>query len=141
MELTKGEGVDVVLNSLAGEAIDKNFSILRPLGRYIEIGLIDIYKNRKVGMRPLRENISLFAVDLSRIFDQRADFPRVPLNQVLALFASNDLHPLPHRVFPITRLVAAFRHMAQAKHVGKLVVSITNNEGLPVQLAARAGSD
>ena len=140
LDLTDGEGVDLVLNSLSGDAIDKNLSILRPLGRYIEIGLIDIYKNRKVGMRPLRENISLFAVDLSRIFDQRADFPRLLLNQVLALFSSNDLRPLSHRVFPIGRLVEAFRNMAQAKHVGKLIVSICNNEGLPVQHAARVSS-
>src|ERR1700694_5438239 len=36
LELTDGEGVDLVLNSLAGEAIDKNLSILRSLGRYVE---------------------------------------------------------------------------------------------------------
>jgi NADPH:quinone reductase-like Zn-dependent oxidoreductase len=140
LELTKGEGVDLVLNSLAGEAIDKNLSILRPFGRYIEIGLIDIYRNRKLGMRPLRENISLFAVDLSRIFDQRADLPRSLLKQVLGSFASHELHPLPHRVFPITRLVDAFRNMAQARHVGKLIVSIGDHEGLPVQQAPRASS-
>ncbi len=64
MGLTDGEGVDIVLNSLSGEAIDKNLSILRPCGRFIEIGKTDIYKNRKIGMRPLRKNISVFAVDL-----------------------------------------------------------------------------
>ena len=68
LELTEGEGVDLVLNSLAGEAIDKSLSILRPFGRFIEIGKTDIYKNRKIGMRPLRKNISLFAVDLSQRF-------------------------------------------------------------------------
>ena len=64
LKLTEGEGVDLVLNSLAGEAIDKSLSILRPFGRFIEIGKTDIYKNRKIGMRPLRKNISVFVVDL-----------------------------------------------------------------------------
>ena len=64
LDLTDGEGVDLVLNSLAGEAIDKSLSILRPYGRFIEIGKTDIYKNRKIGMRPLRKNISMFVVDL-----------------------------------------------------------------------------
>ena len=44
LKLTEGEGVDVVLNSLSGEAIDKSLSILRPFGRFIEIGKTDIYK-------------------------------------------------------------------------------------------------
>jgi hypothetical protein len=140
MELTKGEGVDLVLNSLAGEAIDKNLSILRPLGRYIEIGLIDIYKNRRIGMRPLRENISFFAVDLSRILDHRTEIPQSLLQQVLGRFEGDDLRPLPHRVFPVVRLVDAFRNMAQAKHVGKLVVSIKDCEGLQLEQAARANS-
>src|SRR6185312_6341142 len=140
MELTKGEGVDLVLNSLAGEAIDKNLSILRPLGRYIEIGLIDIYKNRRIGMRPLRENISFFAVDLSRILDHRTEIPQSLLQQVLGRFEGDDLRPLPHRVFPVVRLVDAFRNMAQAKHVGKLVVSIKDCEGLQLEQAARASS-
>ena len=64
LKLTDGEGVDLVLNSLSGEAIDKSLSILRPVGRFIEIGKTDIYKNRKIGMRPLRKNISMFVVDL-----------------------------------------------------------------------------
>ena len=64
LALTEGEGVDLVLNSLAGDAIDKGLSILRPYGRFIEIGKTDIYKNRKIGMRPLRKNISMFVVDL-----------------------------------------------------------------------------
>jgi acyl transferase domain-containing protein/ubiquinone/menaquinone biosynthesis C-methylase UbiE/acyl carrier protein len=140
LELTKSEGIDLVLNSLAGEAIDKNLSILRPFGRYIEIGLVDIYKNRKMGMRPLRENISIFAVDLSRIFVQPTDLCRSLLTQVLGLFASDDLRPLPHRVFPITRLVDALRHMAQAKHVGKLIISIRNSEGLRLPPVSRASS-
>jgi acyl transferase domain-containing protein/NADPH:quinone reductase-like Zn-dependent oxidoreductase/acyl carrier protein len=140
MELTEGEGVDLVLNSLAGEAIDKNLSILRPLGRYIEIGLVDIYKNRRIGMRPLRENISLFAVDLSRVFDQRPDLASSLLRQVLRRIQCGDLHALPHRVFPVARLVDALRTMAQAKHVGKLIVSIKDAEGLQVERAARADS-
>jgi NADPH:quinone reductase-like Zn-dependent oxidoreductase/acyl carrier protein len=138
MALTNSEGVDLVLNSLTGQAIDKNLSILRPLGRYIEIGLIDIYKNRRIGMRPLRENITLFAVDLSRAFDQRIDLARSLLAKVMARFADKDLRPLPHRVFPIARLADAFRTMAQAKHVGKLVISINDSKGLEVEQVARA---
>ncbi len=138
MALTHGEGVDIVLNSLTGETIDKNFAVLRPFGRYVEIGLVDIYKNRKIGMRLLRENISVFAVDLGRAFDQRLDLPRSALQPVLDHFAEGQLHPLPHRVIPVTRVVDAFRNMTQGKHIGKMVVAIDEHEGLPVEEQPRA---
>ncbi len=133
LKLTDGEGVDLVLNSLAGEAIDKSFSILRPYGRFIEIGKTDIYKNRKIGMRPLRNNISLFAVDLGGIFVQSGDLRGSVLREVLELFASNDLRPLPYRVFSVARIADAFRYMAQAKHVGKLIISLKDAAGLHVE--------
>ena len=130
LKLTGGEGVDLVLNSLAGEAIDKSLSLLRPYGRFIEIGKSDIYKNRKIGMRPLRKNISLFAVDLASIFGQRPELARSLLRELLGRFASNELHPLPYRVFPVAGVADAFRYMAQAKHVGKLIISMKDSSGL-----------
>src|SRR5262249_42851880 len=68
------------------------------------------------------------------------ELPRSLLQQVLARFDCNDLHPLPHRVFPVARVVEAFRNMAQAKHVGKLVVSIDDREGLQLKPTAQASS-
>jgi acyl transferase domain-containing protein/acyl carrier protein/ubiquinone/menaquinone biosynthesis C-methylase UbiE len=133
MSLTRGEGIDIVLNSLAGEAIDKNLSILRANGRFIEIGKVDIYKNRKLGMGPLAKSISLFAVDLTNAWAQRVDLPRSLMTELLARFSSNDLRPLPYRVFPVADISDAFRYMAQAKHVGKLIISMKDSCGLEVE--------
>ena len=82
--MTGGEGVDLVLNSLAGEAIDKSLSIVRACGRFVEIGKIDIYKNRKIGMRPLRNNISLFCRGLEQRVQQWPDLAQSLLREVLA---------------------------------------------------------
>ncbi len=133
MVSTNGEGVDLVLNSLAGEAIDKNFSILRAGGQFIEIGKVDIYKNRKIGMRLLRNNISLFVVDLNTDATNRwKDGYLSAYREVLERCASDELRPLPHRAFPVARIADAFRTMARAKHVGKLVVSMQDPAGLQV---------
>jgi NADPH:quinone reductase-like Zn-dependent oxidoreductase len=37
LELTDGAGVDVVLNSLAGEAINRNLRVLKPFGHFATI--------------------------------------------------------------------------------------------------------
>jgi phthiocerol/phenolphthiocerol synthesis type-I polyketide synthase C len=129
MRLTKGEGVDVVLNSLAGEALARNFRVLKPFGRYLEIGKRDIYANRKVGLRPFRNNVSFFVIDADTLLIQRSDLAARLMREVIELFERRELRPLPHRSFPISRAVEAFRQMQQSRHIGKLV--ITMDEAAP----------
>src|SRR5436309_14197603 len=50
-------------------------------------------------------------------------------------FENRDLRPLPHQVFPAAHLADAFRHMAQAKHVGKLIVSMQDTTGIQIDKA------
>jgi acyl transferase domain-containing protein/NADPH:quinone reductase-like Zn-dependent oxidoreductase/ubiquinone/menaquinone biosynthesis C-methylase UbiE/acyl carrier protein len=138
LKLTDGEGVDIVLNSLSGEAIDKSLSLLRPYGRFIEIGKTDIFKNRKIGMRVLRRNISVFVADLLGALGARAGLARSMLQEVIARVDCGSLRPLPHRVFPAARAADAFRYMAQAKHIGKLIISMRDNEGLKVENGLRS---
>src|SRR5262249_54815822 len=121
------------LNSLAGDAIDKSISLLRPHGRFIEVGKTDIYNNRKIGMRPLRKNISVFVVDLLGAVETRPELARPLLREVLGRFGGDGLRPLPPRVFPTARAAEAFRDMAQARHIGKLIVSMQDRAGLRVE--------
>ena len=76
MEITNGEGVDAVLNSLAGDFIPKNFSVLKTFGRYMEIGKVDVYGNSKIGLEPLRNNISFFVIDLAQHLQQKPSYGR-----------------------------------------------------------------
>ena len=72
MKITGGVGVDVVLNSLAGEAITKSLQCLRPFGRFLEIGKRDLYANSHIGLRPFRNNLSYFGIDADTLIVERA---------------------------------------------------------------------
>jgi NADPH:quinone reductase-like Zn-dependent oxidoreductase len=65
MKATGGEGIDVVLNSLAGQAINAGLSILRTGGRFVELGRRDIYQNAQLGLRPFQKCLSFLAVELA----------------------------------------------------------------------------
>jgi acyl transferase domain-containing protein/acyl carrier protein len=123
MSLTGGVGVDVVLNSLAGEAITKSLQCLRPFGRFLEIGKRDLYANSRIGLRPFRNNLSYFGIDADTLLIERADFARKLFKRVVEHFAKGELQPLPFQEIPISRASEAFRAMQQSKHVGKLVIS------------------
>ena len=127
MQTTNGQGVDIVLNSLAGEAISKSLEVLGPYGRFVEIGKRDIYQNSRLGLWPFQKNLSYFAVDLDRMSNERPAFLGGLFREVMELFADGSLTPLPHTVFPVSQVAEAFRHMAQARHIGKVVISLDDS--------------
>jgi acyl transferase domain-containing protein/acyl carrier protein len=123
LERTGGRGVDVVLNSLPGEAIPRGIACLADYGRFLEIGKRDIYQNARLGLRPFRKNLSFFAIDLDRMIRDRPALVGSMLRDIVKRVDRGELGPLPHRAWPITEGVEAFRFMQQAKHVGKVVLT------------------
>jgi NADPH:quinone reductase-like Zn-dependent oxidoreductase/acyl carrier protein len=126
--ITGGTGVDLVLNSLAGEFITKGISLLRAGGRFLEIGKVDILQNTQLGLQLLDNNIAFFAIDLSKLIINEPAFIQTLLSEVIGFFSDHAFKPLPLRVFPISEVVDAFRYMAQAKHTGKVVISLEQDE-------------
>ena len=76
MDVTKGRGVDIVLNSLTGRFITQSLKCLAPFGRFVEIGKADIYRNSKLNLERLGENISYFVVDVDRLAVQKPELHR-----------------------------------------------------------------
>jgi NAD(P)-dependent dehydrogenase (short-subunit alcohol dehydrogenase family)/acyl carrier protein len=130
MAITNGEGVDLVLNSLAGEFIPKGISTLRAGGRFLEIGKVDILQNTRLGLQLLDNNIAFFAIDLSKLILNEPALIRALWQEAVSYFTNFAFKPLPLKVFPIAEVVEAFRYMAQAKHIGKVVVSLETDEVL-----------
>ena len=126
---TGGEGVDVVLNSLAGDAIAKNLSILKPFGRFIELGKRDFYADSSLGLKPFRNNISYFGVDADQLLNAKPKLVGVLLQEMMQLFNAGELYPLKYHVFPAAAAVDAFRYMQQSRQLGKIVLEL---DALPV---------
>ncbi|MFG3462635.1 SDR family NAD(P)-dependent oxidoreductase [Streptomyces sp. NPDC047853] len=114
-ERTAGRGVDVVLNALAGEFVDASVRLLTAGGRFVEMGKADVRDPDSVPGRTYR------AFDLSEAGPERIG--RM-LDEVLALFARGVLSLPPVRTFDVRRAPEAFRFMSQARHVGKVVLSL-----------------
>ena len=122
-DCTGGKGVDIVLNSLAGQAMARSMDCLRPFGRFIELGKRDFYANTHVGLRPLRRNLSYFGVDIDQLIGEHEDLARRLFAELIPLFASGELVPLPYRVFDADHIADAFRLMQRSGHIGKIVVT------------------
>jgi acyl transferase domain-containing protein/thioesterase domain-containing protein/acyl carrier protein len=123
-KLTQGAGVDLVLNSLAGDAIAQGLSTLAPGGRFLEIGKRDVYANTAIGLRPFRNNLSMFVIDMGQVMAEQSNTVQNLLQTVLKLFRAGKFQPVPHQTLPVTQAAKAFRLMAQAKHIGKIVLTM-----------------
>ena len=123
MKSTGGRGVDAVLNSLAGEFIAKSLSVLAPFGRFLEIGKVDIYRRSRLELHALRQNIALFVIDLAQHLTLKHPVVVELLADLARSFDAGAYRPLPLTTFPVERAADAFRHMAQARHVGKVVLT------------------
>ncbi|KWF24713.1 type I polyketide synthase [Burkholderia pseudomultivorans] len=128
---TNGEGVDIVLNSLAGEAMVRSIDTLRPFGRFLELGKRDFYENSQIGLRPFRNNISYFGIDADQLMGALPALTTRLFEEVMALFTGGVLHPLPYRAFPAARVEEAFRYMQQARQIGKVLVTYPSGTPAP----------
>jgi amino acid adenylation domain-containing protein len=118
-----GGGLDMVLNSLPGEAIPRGVAALATGGRFLEIGKRDIYADAAIGLHAFRNNIAFFAIDLDQLFKQQPERMGSLLRTLPERFESGALEPLPVTVHPADDTVGAFRSMQQARHIGKIVIS------------------
>ena len=123
MRLSSGEGVDVVLNSLSGEAMERSLGVLRPFGRFLELGKRDFYGNTAVGLRPFRHNISYFGIDADQLPTRRPKLAAKMFGEIADLLRQGALRPLPHRVMGFAEAVDAFRLMQSSGHIGKIVLA------------------
>ena len=132
--ITGGRGVDMVLNSLSGDFIAESFGVLAPGGRFLEMGKIGIWDAARVSAQDpswIYRPFDLAAVALEDPATLVAMFDRL-LEEV----AAGRLVPLPVTVFPMSDAEQAFRFMAQARHIGKIVLS-RENESRRMRFAAR----
>ncbi|MEE3326801.1 MAG: KR domain-containing protein, partial [Myxococcota bacterium] len=126
-ELTDGEGVDVVLNALAGEFIPASMSLLKPFGRFVEIGKKDIYADTQMGLYPFRNNLSYYGVDLGQFSVYRKDDLLKMFERLMLRFSSGELSPSPVREFPLEQSAKGFEYLARTQHIGKVVFTVEQN--------------
>jgi myxalamid-type polyketide synthase MxaB len=119
-QLTHGEGVQVVLNSLTGDYIPASLACLAQGGRFIEIGKIGIWSHAQVAEKRPDVAYHVFALDQS--LTENPQQVQGFLQALMAQFAERRLAPLPYRVFDLVDTRNAFRFMSQARHTGKIVV-------------------
>ena len=133
MRMTQNRGVDVVLNSLAGEGLSATWEWIASFGRFVEIGKRDIHSHSRLDMFQFAKNVSFNAVDIFAMSRECPELVSESLSAVMALVAENKVsasHPLS--THSVSQIEDAFRYMQSGKDVGKIVVDMKKDDQVPV---------
>ncbi|KAK3307247.1 uncharacterized protein B0T15DRAFT_553735 [Chaetomium strumarium] len=135
MRMTKGFGVDVVLNSLAGESLRASWDCIAPCGRMVEIGKADINANASLPMACFAKNALFAGVDLHHIVKdmKRKELAHKLLQKTMDLAREGSIRaPRPLDACDVDAVEDAFRYLASGKNTGRIVIRIdpsTNVQG------------
>jgi len=130
-KVTNDEGVDVVLNSLSGEAIPTSLRLLRPFGRFIEFGKRDQYEDTPMGLNPFLSGLTYAAAHFDVLMLRQPDRCRKLLEEVWRDL--EELPRLPTKTFLASDVSSALQYFSKGVHVGKILVEIDDVPVLPMR--------
>ncbi len=131
LKLTGGEGVDVVLNSLAGDFIAASLAVLRRGGHFLEIGKTGTWTTEQVAA--LGRDIKYSVIFLGEDRQTRPEWLGDLLQEIAGRIGSGELRVPPTKVFQLEAAASAFRYMAQARHIGKLVLRLPTADPVAIR--------
>ncbi|KAF9243032.1 hypothetical protein DTO027I6_6053 [Penicillium roqueforti] len=135
---TGGQGVDVALNSLSGDALQATFECVAPFGRFIELGKRDITTNSRLEMSHFNKNISFASVDLGMVREKRPQLTKRLLRDAFKLFVdTNAQSKWSVTTLPISDVEIGFRALQGGQVIGKIVVQVTDDSMVKVYPARR----
>lgn len=122
MAMTENRGVDVILNSVAGEAHRLTWNCIGPFGRFIELGKRDISVNTRLEMQRFARNVTFSAFDLVDLIRSRPTTCGLVWERILELLNAGCIQvPSAITSYPMAETPKALQLMQSGKHIGKLV--------------------
>ncbi|KAJ6109226.1 hypothetical protein N7486_001460 [Penicillium sp. IBT 16267x] len=139
LNATDGEGVDVAVNSLSGDALQATFECVAPFGRFIELGKRDISLNSRLEMAHFNKNVTFSSVDLGFVREKNPELTRRLMREAFYTFISTNAQSRwPITVMPVSEVENGLRALQGGQVIGKLVVEMTDDAKVKVHPARKA---
>ncbi|KAI5459610.1 polyketide synthase [Mariannaea sp. PMI_226] len=136
--MTNNRGIDVVLNSLSGDALRLSWDLLAPFGRFIEIGKKDAQANGRIELNPLLRQTSMASVDLKTLLQYKPKKVGQLIRQSLQLLVTGKVRiASPTRVLDYTQIEEGFRSLQSGKSMGKIVFKPNATDLVPIMPDSR----
>ncbi len=123
-QVTNGKGVDVILDMVAGDYIEKNINCLADDGRIVIIAVLGGTKANINCAQILMRRLTITGSTLrARPVKFKADIASSLYKHVWPLFNNGKIKPVVHKVFPLDQAAAAHKLMENGDQIGKIILS------------------
>jgi NADPH:quinone reductase-like Zn-dependent oxidoreductase len=135
--LTKGRGVDVVLDPIGGRSFDESYRMLAPMGRLIMVGVFSIAADKRSWPRLLKawwtmpsfaplslinRNRGVFGLNVGHLWNERRPLQSL-MEMILEELRAGRLQPVVSKTFPLERAADAHRFIQSRSNIGKVVLT------------------
>ncbi|KAJ4387459.1 hypothetical protein N0V93_008051 [Gnomoniopsis smithogilvyi] len=123
LRMTGGRGVDIIINSLAGDALRATWELVAPFGAFAEIGMTDIESKARISMGTFARGVRFEALELwymRKTDSERLDY--LWAGMIESVIGQNLDIKTPIKSFPVSHIEEAMRFMQSGKHIGKLLI-------------------
>ncbi|RYP05939.1 hypothetical protein DL764_003473 [Monosporascus ibericus] len=129
MQATERHGIDVILSSCAGDLMHETWRCIAPLGRFIDIGRVDVLGRGKLGLEVFQRNATFSSFDMGLLYRQKPALIERLMNEMIELYHQGTIRPIdPITTFDISKLQSAMTFFSKAVHIGKIVITFHNPE-------------
>jgi putative PIG3 family NAD(P)H quinone oxidoreductase len=125
-DATGDRGVDLVLDIVGGEYMQRNLDVLAMKGRLVLIGQLGGAR-AQINTTPIfRKHLTITASVLrARSVAEKGEIARAVRQHVWPLFESGAVTVPVHATFPLRAAAEAHRVMEASDHIGKLVLTVS----------------
>jgi NADPH:quinone reductase-like Zn-dependent oxidoreductase/acyl carrier protein len=133
---TRGAGFDAIVNSLTGDAVRANLSLMAPYGHYLELTTRDTTDDTPLNRDLFVPNLSFHAIDVVHMIRHQPHRAGAVLRATADLVGKGILAPLAHHEIDAAQAGQALQSAARRGHIGEIVLAFTDDV-LPAQPARR----
>ncbi len=120
---TDGRGVNVILDMVGGDYVDRNIKAMAPDGRLVFIAFLKGFKVEANMMPIMLKRLTITGSTLRpQPIARKAEIARALRDRVWPLIAAGEIKPVVHATFPLAEAAQAHRLMESNAHIGKIVL-------------------
>lgn len=130
-DATGGRGFDVILSTATGDMLHESLRVLAPLGRYIDVGRVDVQNSASMGLEFFQRSATFSSFDLGVVVDARPELARVLMEALEGYYRAGKIAPIPEiSASDVAHLDQVLLGFSKGTHIGKLVVTFTDPDSL-----------
>jgi acyl transferase domain-containing protein/NADPH:quinone reductase-like Zn-dependent oxidoreductase/acyl carrier protein/2-polyprenyl-3-methyl-5-hydroxy-6-metoxy-1,4-benzoquinol methylase len=122
--LTHGAGVDIVVNTLPGEALQKGLHCLAPGGRYLDVAMTSLKSAKSIDLSVMNNNQSFFSINMRKVCLDRKNLANAYLKEMVNLIENNIISPNINDIFNLEKIKDAYHSLGNRENIGKAVIKM-----------------